>query len=34
MEEYLRIAIEEIERQWSKGINPAVFNDYEYWQKQ
>ena len=26
MEEYARIAIEEINIQWNKGINPATYN--------
>ena len=30
MEEYARIAIEEIERQWNKGINPAIYNGHEW----
>jgi len=32
MEEYARIATEEIERQWNKGINPAIYNGYVWWQ--
>jgi hypothetical protein len=32
MEEYARIATEEIKRQWNNGINPAIYNGYEWWQ--
>jgi len=31
MEEYARVAIEEINRQWDLGINPAIFNGIEWY---
>jgi hypothetical protein len=31
MENYAQLAIEEINRQWIKGINPAIYNGYEWW---
>ena len=30
MEEYGRLAIESINSQWNKGINPAIYLDVEY----
>lgn len=30
MEEYVRLALEEIYRQWNIGINPAIYNGYYY----
>lgn len=33
MEEYLRIASEEINRQWSNGINPAIYAGSAYKQR-
>jgi hypothetical protein len=32
MEDYGRIAIEEINRQWNNGINPAIYNGHVWWQ--
>lgn len=31
MEEYERVATEEINRQWRLGINPAVYNGYYFY---
>lgn len=34
MEEYGRAATEEVYRQWAKGINPAVYLGYFYYDPQ
>ena len=33
MEEYARVAQDQIEKQWNKGINPALYNGYSWYKK-